>query len=311
MKVLVLMGGTSAEREVSLQSGTAVLEALRNIGYQAEGWDFDPETLDTIQKSKPDVVFIALHGKPGEDGTVQGLLDLWGIPYTGSGLATSAICIDKCLTKKYLALEGIPTAPYVIIGQNEYENNSRETCRNLASKLGVPLVVKPPTQGSSIGTVIIKDSSQIGPAIEQAFKYDNFVLAEQYIAGSEVTVGILGNHDHDLQVLPIIEITSANEFYDYDSKYTQGKCEHIIPARIKEDVQHKVNQIAAAAYRLLRCRGFGRVDFRIDEKGNPFVLEVNTIPGMTAMSLVPDAARAAGISFEQLVDRIVKLALES
>ncbi|MFY9322600.1 MAG: D-alanine--D-alanine ligase, partial [Syntrophomonadaceae bacterium] len=151
----------------------------------------------------------------------------------------------------------------------------------------------------------------IGPAIEQAFKYDNFVLAEQYIAGSEVTVGILGNHDHDLQVLPIIEITSANEFYDYDSKYTQGKCEHIIPARIKEDVQHKVNQIAAAAYRLLRCRGFGRVDFRIDEKGNPFVLEVNTIPGMTAMSLVPDAAQAAGISFEQLVDRIVKLALES
>lgn len=309
MKVLVLMGGTSAEREVSLKSGNAVLKALLNKGYQADGWDFNPDTLDEIKKYKPDVVFIALHGKPGEDGTVQGLLDLWKIPYTGSGLASSAVCIDKILTKKYLTLEGIPTAPYVIISRNDYQRDPQGTCINLVSELGVPLVIKPPTQGSSIGTVIVREEAEISPALEQAFHYDNDVLAEKYIHGTEVTAAILGNQD--IEVLPIIEITSVNEFYDYDSKYTQGKCEHIIPARLSEEVQQKVVQIAADAYRLLKCRGFGRVDFRIDESGNPFVLEVNTIPGMTEMSLVPDAARAANISFEELVDRIVKLALES
>ncbi|HQD89650.1 MAG TPA: D-alanine--D-alanine ligase [Syntrophomonadaceae bacterium] len=308
MKVLVLMGGTSAEREVSLKSGNAVLQALRNIGYQAEGWDFNPDALEEIKKHKPDVVFIALHGKPGEDGAVQGLLDLWKIPYTGSGLASSAICIDKILTKKYLTLEGIPTAPYVIVSQKEYHCDPQGTCKNLASTFGVPLVVKPPTQGSSIGTVIVKEKTQIGPALEQAFKYDSDVLVEQYIQGTEVTAAVLGNQD--IEVLPIIEITSVNEFYDYESKYTQGKCEHLIPARLSDEVTQKVVQIAAAAYRLLKCRGFGRVDFRVDESGNPFVLEVNTIPGMTEMSLVPDAARAANIDFEELVDRIVKLALE-
>lgn len=308
MKVLVLMGGTSAEREVSLKSGKAVLEALRAKGHQAEGWDFDPDALEEIKKYEPDVVFIALHGKPGEDGTVQGLLDLWNIPYTGSGLASSAICIDKILTKKYLSLEGIPTAPYMIVNQNDYSRDPQGTCLTLAEKLGIPLVVKPPTQGSSIGTMIVKDKAQIGHALEQAFDYDNEVLAEQYIPGAEVTAAILGNQD--VEVLPLIEITSVNEFYDYDSKYTQGMCEHIIPARLNEKVQQKVMQIAADTYRLLKCRGFGRVDFRIDESGNPFVLEVNTIPGMTEMSLVPDAARAANISFEELVDRIVRLALE-
>lgn len=308
MKILVLMGGTSAEREVSLQSGTAVLEALRSKGYQAEGWDFNPAKLYEIREFNPDVVFIALHGKPGEDGTIQGLLDLWEIPYTGSGLAASAICIDKILTKKHLTLEGIPTAPYAIINQDEYQRHPQETCLNLAAKLGIPLVVKPPTQGSSIGTMIVKETALIAPALEQAFQYDQEVLVEQYISGSEVTVALLGNQD--IEVLPIIEITSVNEFYDYDSKYTQGKCEHIIPARLSEELQQKVAKIAAASYRLLKCRGFGRVDFRIDESGNPYVLEVNTIPGMTKMSLVPDAARAANISFEELVDRIVKLALE-
>jgi len=308
MKVLVLMGGTSAEREISLQSGKAVLEALQKKGYQAEGWDFNPDAVEEIKKYEPDVVFIALHGKPGEDGTVQGLLDLWGIPYTGSRLACSAICMDKILTKKYLTLEGIPTAPYVIVSQDEYHRDPQEMCTRLAEKLGLPLVVKPPTQGSSIGTIIVRDKNKIGPALEHAFQYDSDALAEKYISGSEVTVAILGNED--IQVLPIIEITSANEFYDYESKYTKGKCEHIIPARISEEVRQKVEKVAADAYRLLKCRGFGRVDLRIDESGNPYVLEVNTIPGLTEMSLVPDAARAVNISFEELVDKIVKLALE-
>lgn len=306
MRVLVLMGGTSAEREVSLRSGAAVVKALLNKGHQAEGLDFNSDAINAIKAYAPDVVFIALHGKPGEDGTVQGLLDLLKIPYTGSGLATSAICIDKVLTKKYLTGEGIPTAPYEIISQSAYQQDTGRIGSYLADKLGVPLVVKPPTQGSSIGTLIVKDRSQIRPALEQAFLYDREVLVEQFIAGSEVTVAILGNNE--IEVLPIIEITSVNEFYDYDSKYTQGKCEHIIPARISQDTKQTIEHIAAQTYQLLGCRGFARVDFRIDESGNPFVLEVNTIPGMTEMSLVPDAARAAGISFTELVDRIVKLA---
>lgn len=309
MKVIVLMGGTSAEREVSLKSGTAVVKALRSKGYQAEGLDFNSSSvINKIQEFGPEVVFIALHGKPGEDGSVQGLLDLLGVPYTGSGLATSAICIDKILTKKYLQLEGIPTAPYEIISQSDYRQDPQSICKYLASQLGLPLVVKPPAQGSSIGTMIVREPTQIGPALEQAFLYDSDVLVEQFIAGTEVTVAILGNRE--IEVLPIIEITSVNEFYDYDSKYTQGKCQHIIPARIVQDVGQKIKGIAENTYRSLGCRGFARVDFRIDESGNPYVLEVNTIPGMTEMSLVPDAARAAGISFAELVDQIVKLAQE-
>lgn len=308
MKVLVLMGGTSAEREVSLKSGTAVAKALRSKGYQVEALDFNSNIINKIQELRPEVVFIALHGKPGEDGSVQGLLDLLGVPYTGSDLATSAICIDKILTKKYLQLEGIPTAPYQIISQSDYRQDVQSFCHNLVGQLGLPLVVKPPAQGSSIGTMIVRNEAQIGPALEQAFLYDSDVLVEQYIAGSEVTVAILGNRE--VEVLPIIEITSVNEFYDYDSKYTQGKCQHIIPARISQEIQQKITRIAENTYRSLGCRGFARVDFRIDELGNPYVLEVNTIPGMTEMSLVPDAARAAGIDFTELVDRVVKLAME-
>jgi D-alanine-D-alanine ligase len=308
MKVLVLMGGTSAEREVSLKSGTAVAKALRSKGYQVEALDFNSNIINKIQELRPEVVFIALHGKPGEDGSVQGLLDLLGVPYTGSDLATSAICIDKILTKKYLQLEGIPTAPYQIISQSDYRQDVQSFCHNLVGQLGLPLVVKPPAQGSSIGTMIVRNEAQIGPALEQAFLYDSDVLVEQYIAGSEVTVAILGNRE--VEVLPIIEITSVNEFYDYDSKYTQGKCQHIIPARISQEIQQKITRIAENTYRSLGCRGFARVDFRIDESGNPYVLEVNTIPGMTEMSLVPDAARAAGIDFTELVDRVVKLAME-
>lgn len=308
MKVLVLMGGTSAEREVSLRSGAAVLEGLRKAGHEAQALDFSRDIIAEMINMHPEVVFIALHGKPGEDGTVQGLLDLLAIPYTGSNLTASAICIDKVLTKKMLHLEGIPTAQYEIIGHKRYQEDPEGTCTVLVRSLGLPMVVKPPTQGSSIGTMIVRDEKQIALALEQAFAYDSNLLIEAYIPGSEVTVAVLGNND--LQVLPIIEITSANEFYDYSSKYTQGMCEHIIPARISSDVQQKVEEIAVDTYRLLGCRGYARIDFRIDEAGQPYVLEVNTNPGMTEMSLVPDAARSAGMSFEDLVDRIVNLAVE-
>ncbi|MGR6836025.1 D-alanine--D-alanine ligase [Syntrophomonas erecta] len=308
MKVLVLMGGTSAEREVSLRSGRAVYHALKQAGYEAIELDFTGNNLGEISKINPDVVFIALHGKQGEDGTVQGHLELLGIPYTGSGVATSAVCMDKILTKKLLDYDGIPTADFMIVSRSQYELDPTNIECEIAQQLGIPVVIKPATQGSSIGTVIVRNTADIREAFQQAFVYDHDVLVEEFIDGTEITVAIIGNEN--AQVLPIIEITSENEFYDYESKYTQGMCHHIIPARIAEEIAAQANLIAQKAYQAMGCRGFARVDIMIDQQGNPYVLEINTIPGMTEMSLVPDAARAAGIEFVQLVDKIIKLALE-
>ena len=307
-KILVLMGGISEEREVSLRSGKAVLDALLALDYEALAIDFNSSAIKEIIEYKPDLVFIALHGKYGEDGTVQGLLDSLQIPYTGSGVATSAICIDKVLSKRFFNAEGIPNAPFRIIFNHDLTDPDilRE---QLISNIGLPMVVKAATQGSSIGTFIIKDENEILSAVNNAFKYSREVLIEKFIDGQELTVAIIGNEEP--QVLPLIEITSANEFYDYESKYTKGMCEHIIPARIGEESQADITRISKQVYTLMGCRGFARVDFMLDKSGQPYVLEVNTIPGMTEMSLVPDAARAAGISFTELINYIVRLGFES
>jgi len=307
-KILVLMGGISEEREVSLRSGKAVLDALLALDYEALAIDFNSSAIKEIIEYKPDLVFIALHGKYGEDGTVQGLLDSLQIPYTGSGVATSAICIDKVLSKRFFNAEGIPNAPFRIIFNHDLTDPDilRE---QLISNIGLPMVVKAATQGSSIGTFIIKDENEILSAVNNAFKYSREVLIEKFIDGQELTVAIIGNEEP--QVLPLIEITSANEFYDYESKYTKGMCEHIIPARIGEESQAEITRLSKLVYTLMGCRGFARVDFMLDKSGQPYVLEVNTIPGMTEMSLVPDAARAAGISFTELIDIIVRLGFES
>ena len=306
-KILVLMGGYSAEREVSLRSGQAVLNALKSNGYEALGMDLKGTAIQQLTEYEPDLVFIALHGKDGEDGTIQGLLEILGIPYTGSGVASSAIGMNKVLTKKILIYEGIPTAPFIILNKNEFTDPDR-VLRQMLEGIGLPMVIKAATQGSSIGTFIVDKTEQIMDAITAAFEYDNELLVEQFIDGTEVTSTVLGNES--LQVLPLIEITSANEFYDYESKYTPGMCQHIIPARIPEDVHTDVIRLSEQVYRSIGCRGFSRIDFIVDRNGNPFVLEINTLPGMTEMSLVPDAARAAGISFEELVEKIVQLALE-
>ena len=307
-KILVLMGGISEEREVSLRSGKAVLDALLALDYEALAIDFNSSAIKEIIEYKPDLVFIALHGKYGEDGTVQGLLDSLQIPYTGSGVATSAICIDKVLSKRFFNAEGIPNAPFRIIFNHDLTDPDilRE---QLISNIGLPMVVKAATQGSSIGTFIIKDENEILSAVNNAFKYSREVLIEKFIDGQELTVAIIGNEEP--QVLPLIEITSANEFYDYESKYTKGMCEHIIPARIGEESQADITRISKQVYTLMGCRGFARVDFMLDKSGRSYVLEVNTIPGMTEMSLVPDAARAAGISFTELINYIVRLGFES
>lgn len=306
-KVLVLMGGTSEEREVSLNSGQNVCRALEQKGFQVEALDFKRDNLNRIADIAPDVVFIALHGRNGEDGTVQGYLDLLGIPYTGSGVAASAICMNKIITKKLLSYEGLPTPDFIIMKKKTFDR-AAFVVRSLVKKFGLPMVIKAATQGSSIGTYIVKKEGDILPAIEAAFQYDQDVLIEKYIDGTLLTVSVLGNENPC--VLPIIEITSSNEFYDYESKYTPGMCEHLIPARINEDLQNTIMRISEEAYKSVACRGFARIDFMVDHKGRPYILEINTIPGLTDMSLVPDAARAVGISYEDLIEHLVSLALE-
>ncbi|MBC7074686.1 MAG: D-alanine--D-alanine ligase [Syntrophomonadaceae bacterium] len=309
MKVLVIMGGTSEEREVSLRSGKAVYNALKELGYNVQAFDLNDKNLGDIITIAPDVVFIALHGKNGEDGTVQGFLDLLGIPYTGSGVAASAIGMNKILTKKILCFEGMPTSEFVILKKEDFFSNQPEDLRSLLASIGIPMVVKASTQGSSIGVTIVKKEEDILDALKKAFSFDPEILVERFIDGTELTASVIGNNNP--QVLPLIEITSENEFFDYEAKYTPGMCAHIIPARISEDVRERVTKLAAEVYKAVGCRGYARIDFIVDKKGQPYVLEINTIPGMTEMSLVPDAARAAGISFSELVDRILKLALNN
>lgn len=306
-KVLVLMGGTSEEREVSLKSGQAVVKALQEKGYQVESLDLNPGVLGDIEKIKPDVVFIALHGKNGEDGTVQGYLDLLGIPYTGSGVAASAIGMDKILTKKILCYEGLPTAEFEVIRKRDFNRDSFSE-NSLIARFGLPIVVKPPTQGSSVGTTIVRDKNDLIAAIEKALVFGDEVLLERFIAGTELTVAIIGNDEP--VVLPVIEITAENEYYDYESKYTPGMSSHIIPARIADDSRELIEGLAKKAYQALKCRGFSRIDFILDQNGKPYILENNTIPGMTATSLIPDAARAAGINFPELLEKIIEMAEE-
>jgi len=307
-RILVLMGGYSEEREVSLRSGAAVLNALKNLGYDADAFDLKGISVQKIVEFNPDLVFLTLHGKDGEDGTVQGLLEILRIPYTGSGVASSAIGINKVLTKKMLMYEGIPTAPFVILKKYDYVSTKLDI-QSLLSNIGIPMVIKAATQGSSIGTYIIREESNILQAIEAAFNYDSEVLVEKFVDGIEVTSTVIGNET--TEVLPLIEITSANDFYDFESKYTPGMCTHIIPARVDKHIHEKIADLSQKVYKSLGCRGYARVDFIIDKERNPFVLEINTIPGMTEMSLVPDAARAAGINFDELVEKIVRLGLET
>lgn len=306
-KVLVIMGGTSTEREVSLRSGAAVTRALTEAGYMAIPFDVQPDNVDKIKEINPDVAFLALHGKGGEDGTIQGLLEWMNIPYTGPGVASSAICMDKNLTKKVLMESGVATPDFM-----EYEKTdgkSLETVKNeVLARLGLPVVVKSPSQGSSIGVVMVNKEEAFIPAVEECLKYGDKVLFEQFVDGIELTVPILGNDE--LTVLPVIEIESENEFYDFESKYTQGMCRHIIPARIDEKIRKSVEEMAKKAYRAAQCTGISRIDFIVDKKGKPNVIEINTLPGMTEMSLFPDSARYAGITFSELTDKIVKLALE-
>ncbi|APC08297.1 D-alanine--D-alanine ligase [Neomoorella thermoacetica] len=308
MKIAVLMGGPSSEREISLKSGSAVAAALSGLGHQVITIDLNREVVARLKNFAPDVVFNALHGKPGEDGSVQGLLEVLGLPYTGSRVLASAITMDKIMTKRVLLQAGIPTPKFLAWTGAEYATGKKEIKATILKELGLPVVIKAPTQGSTIGTFIVREERELEPAITGALKYDLSFMAEAYLAGPEITAAVLGNRNP--QVLPLIEIVSHTGFYDYQAKYTPGLSDHIIPPRLPDDVLAAATSLAGRTYTLLGCRGFARVDFIVAGGREPQVIEVNSVPGMTATSLVPDAARAAGLDFPDLVQKIVDLALE-
>ena len=287
------MGGLSPEREISIVTGNSVLEALNRKGLTALPIDVDHNIGETLKSNPIDVAFLALHGTFGEDGCIQGLLEYFKIPYTASGVMGSALAYDKLKSKEILKFHGIPTADYEVL----YKNKS------IDRSLGLPVVVKPTNQGSSLGVTIVKDENQWEPALENAFDYSDEVIVEKFIDGKLLAIGM-----NEVTPMPIIHIRPKSGFYDYEAKYTSGKTEYICPADINEDEAERCRQVATQVFQVLRGRGFPRVDVILDEQGIPQVLEMNTIPGMTPTSLLPMAAREMGMEFDDLVVEILKTA---
>ena len=293
-KVAVLLGGKSAEREVSLKSGTMVLGALRARGIDAHPFDPAERGLDALIEGRYDRVFIALHGRFGEDGTVQGVLEWLGIPYTGSGVLASALAMDKLRAKLLWQASGLPTPPYEILHADSDLNA-------VAARLGLPLMVKPVCEGSSLGMSKVREPGALDEAYSLAVNYDRVVMAEKFIEGPELTVGILGD-----DVLPIIKLETPRDFYDFQAKYVSDDTRYIIPCGLPPAREREIQALCREAFRALGCSGWGRVDLMLDRSGAPHLLEVNTAPGMTDHSLVPMAARALGLSYEDLCVRILE-----
>jgi D-alanine-D-alanine ligase len=293
-RIGVLFGGRSAEREISIASGKAVLAALKKAGAHAVGIDAKENLPQQLLKQKIDFAYIALHGPMGEDGTVQGLLEVMGIPYAGCGVLSSALSMNKVFTKRILDAAGLPTPRWGLANKG----NIRYTISRF------PVVVKPATQGSAIGVSIVRKKQDLPKALSDAFALDTTVLLEEYIAGTEITAGVLGD-----QPLPVIEIVPSSSFYDFTSKYTPGRSQHLIPPRLPNKTIRRIQQLALDTFRALDCRAMARIDMIVDKKQQPWILEANTIPGMTETSLFPDAAAAAGLDFTALVLKIIECSL--
>ena len=293
-KVAVLLGGKSAERPVSLKSGGMVLAALRSRGIDAHPFDPSTQGLDALLAQKFDRVFIALHGRFGEDGTVQGILEWLGIPYTGSGVLASALAMDKVRTKQLWQARGLPTPPYELL-------SASTDPAAVARRLGVPIMVKPANEGSSIGMSKVRAAAGLDEAYALAVNYDRVVIAERFVEGIELTGAILGE-----EALPLIRLETPRDFYDYDAKYLANDTRYILPCGLDEATERTLRQLCLDAFHALGCRGWGRVDLMLDRAANPYLLEVNTAPGMTDHSLVPMAARAVGLSYEDLCVRILE-----
>ena len=296
-KTAVLMGGRSGEREVSLMSGAGVLKALQSKGVDAHAFDPAERDLSELKRKGFRRCFIALHGRYGEDGTVQGALELLGIPYTGSGVMASAMAIDKSMTKRVWSSEGIPTPRSVLLRRGGF---SAEQVRAVPDELGLPVIVKPAREGSSLGLGKVLEASQMQAAVDAAAALDADVLCEQFVSGDEVTCPVLGTGDAAM-ALPVIRIVAPEGNYDYQNKYFTDDTKYLVPCGLPEGEEAAIQELVLKAYRLLGCRGWGRVDVMIDAATRkPFLLEINTSPGMTGHSLVPMSARAAGISYEDL-----------
>lgn len=293
-KVAVLFGGTSAERAVSLNSGSRVLAALQGLGVDAHPFDPADQPLDALKGY--DRAFIALHGRHGEDGTIQGALEVMHIPYTGSGVLASALAMDKFRTKLMWQAAGLAVPEYALL-------TAESDFADVEEALGLPLFVKPAREGSSIGVTKVKTPGGLQAAYEEAARHDPLVIAEKGVMGGEYTVGIIGD-----QVLPIVKIEPATEFYDYEAKYNRDDTRYLCPCGLPEKKEMQIRKEALDAFRVLGGRGWGRVDFLMDEEGNHYFLEVNTAPGMTDHSLVPMAARVAGLDYPALVRRVLELA---
>jgi len=293
-RIAVLLGGTSAERPISLKTGGAILASLKRQGFNARAIDAQKNLPEQLKRHRINFAFIALHGPGGEDGVVQGLLEWMKIPYTGSGVLASALAMDKVASKRALESAGFPSATWCVVSQSDAPSRC---------PLKLPVAVKPPDQGSAIGVSIVRSPAQWEKALQIAFRFGPTALVESFLDGPEITVGVLGD-----EVLPVIEIVAqAGEFYDFKSKYAPGGSRHILPARISSAHTKQAQQLALKACQILTIRGAARVDLIVDKRRGPCILEVNTIPGMTETSLLPEAARAAGYDFDALVRRIAQL----
>lgn len=298
-EVAVLMGGISSEREISLRSGRAIATALQQAGYTVHGVDLQTDTPEI--PAGVQAVFIALHGRFGEDGGVQERLELMGVPYTGSGIDSSRVSFDKVLTRSCLIRHGIPVPEGDVLHCGRPSVSAGHIADALVERFGLPLVVKPPREGSSIGVHIVREAASLEAALEDAFEYSDDVLIEQFVPGRELTVGLL-----DDRVLPPVEIRAAGGVYDFDAKYVTGATEYCVPAELPESVALSAQRIARQTFDALGCAGLGRVDFRLAPDGKLFVLELNSIPGFTESSLLPKAAAAAGIGFVELCEMIME-----
>lgn len=302
LKIGVIAGGISFERDISLLTGKNIYQSLLKLGYNATFIDTGKDFYNELKKIN--LAFLALHGRYGEDGTVQGLMELMKIPYTGSGVLGSAIAINKILSKKILKFENILTPEYIVLDFNNIMNPVKLNSL-VHEKLSYPVIVKPNSEGSTIGVGIVNNDKQLEHAVKDALKYDNKVLIEKYISGRELTVSIIGREP---VALPVIEIKPENGFYDYEAKYIKNTTEYIVPAELDKEISRHISEVAVKCHRVLECSSISRVDFILDNYGNAYVFELNTMPGMTVTSLVPKAARAAGINFDLLVEIILDLA---
>ena len=298
VRVAVVMGGPSAEREVSIESGQAVMRALASLGHDAQSLDFDGRFVDALREIRPDVVFNALHGTGGEDGTIQGVLEWLGIPYTGSDLTSCALAMDKHITKKLLAAEGLPTPAW------DTFDLAGGTLPLLPGSLNLPLVVKPRSSGSSAGVSIVRTHEEWTKAMIGVAPRTTQIVVEEFIPGREFSSGVLGE-----EALPLVEIIASDEFYSYDAKYKPGGSRHLVPAPVDGDLTARLQMLALSVHRMLGLRDYSRTDFIVTKEGRPYILEINALPGLTPLSLFPDEARAAGISFEALIERLLQFAL--